>query len=194
MSRLLTLLLAAFIISSAVACGSSDEPGGASGGELADLSEFPTPSGSLATQEAMPEPTQASESGPQGNGISPEAVPLTQEELQQIRQRFQSGELTQDEVQALLQQLEGQFGRGLRGGELGGAGGRQIVGAIEWVEETSLALTTEAGAISVVLSEDTEFRVTAVLDPANLAEGTQVSSIVERVEGRNIARTITVIP
>ena len=194
MSTPLTLLLAVFILWSAAACGSSDQTGGASGSELADLSQFPTPSGSRSTPESTPQPTQAMESQPQGDEATPETPPLTQEELQQIRQRLQSGDLTQEEAQDLLQLLQGQLGGRPGEGAVREGGGRPNVGAIESIDAGGLTLTTEAGVITVNLSDDSDIRITVVLDPAELAEGTQVSAIVERAEGRNVARTITVIP
>ena len=189
MGRNLTLLLGALMLMSAVACGSTGEGGGGSIGQLADVSQFPTPSGSRAT----PEPTQDGETLAEGDETVPEAAPLTLEELQQIRQRLQSGELTQEEAQGLFQQLQGQLGRGNGAGALGGVEGRQLAGSIESIEQLGLTLTTETGVISVNLSDDTDISVIAVLDPAKLIEGTQVSAIVERVEGRNVARTISVI-
>lgn len=72
---------------------------------------------------AFPDPAGA----PSGDGQ------LSQEQLQQLRQRIQSGEATQEEIDRIRQQFrgagggqggQGGAGRGGRGGQFGGGGGQ----------------------------------------------------------------------
>ena len=114
---------------------------------------------------------------------------MTQEEIQQLRQRLQSGELTEEEARQAFQRLRSQFGDGP-----GGPGGSQVAGSIESIGENSLTVATDLASVSVNVGADTIIRITSVLEPAALAADAQVMVVGERQEGKTLARAITIIP
>ena len=193
MNRMLTIFAGAMVLTLAVACG-SDDGGDVAAARAADLSQFPTPSRSLAAPQ--PEPTsqaeaaqsqsQAEQAG--SGGETAEAAPITREELQQLRQRLLSGTLSEEEAQQALQRLMAQ------GGGFGAAAGSQVVGTIEAVEQGAITVATEIALVAVSVREDTDIRITSILEPAALTDGAQVMVVSERVEGRTVARAITIVP
>ncbi|MDE2717657.1 MAG: DUF5666 domain-containing protein [Chloroflexota bacterium] len=208
MSRALIILAGALILAFAVACGSADEGGGGGGGtgapaaaQVADLSQFPTPTRSQAAPQ--PEPTQPvaaaavqTQSEDSDSESETAAVePMSQEELQQLRQRLQSGELSAEERQEAIQRLRAQFGGGQGGqGGFGGGGGTQAVGSIESINGSTLSVSTELATISATVGENANIRITSVLEPTELTEGAQIMVVSERVDGSTLARVITVVP
>ena len=206
MIKALILLAGALVLVFAVACGSADEgdgggTGAAAAAQVADLSQFPTPTRSQAAPQ--PEPTQvvaAAAVQPQAEdgdseGEAAEVEPMSQEELQQLRQRLQSGELSAEEQQEAIQRLRAQFGGGQGGqGGFGGGGGTQAVGSIESISGSTIAVTTELATISANVGENVNIRITSILEPTALTEGTQLIVVSERVEGSTLARVITVVP
>jgi len=114
---------------------------------------------------------------------------MTQEEIQELRQRLQSGQLTEDEARQAFQKLRSQFGDGP-----GGPGGSQVAGSIESIGENSLTVATDLASVSVNVGADTVFRITSVLEPTALADDAQVMVVSERQEGKTLARAITIIP
>ena len=198
------MLAGALVLAFGVACGSADEGGGGTGAaaaaQTADLSQFPTPTRSQAAPQ--PEPTQpvaaaAVQTQAEQSGDDSEAAevePMSQEELQQLRQRLQSGELSAEERQEAIQRIQAQFGGGRGGGGFGGGGGTQAIGYIESISGSTLSITTELATISANVGENANIRITSVLEPTALTEGAQVVVISERVEGSTLARVITVVP
>lgn len=203
MNRALTILAGIFVLAFAVACGSADEGGsGAAAAQAADLSQFPTPTRSQAAPAPEPQPTaqavaaqtQANESDA-GNGEAAEVAPMTQEELQQLRDRLRSGELSEEERQEAIQRLQAQFGGGQGGpGGFGGGGGSQAVGSIEGISGSAITVATELASVTANVGENTNVMITSLLEPMALAEGGQVMVVSERVDGSTLARVITVIP
>ena len=204
MIKALILLAGALVVTVAVACGSADEEGGtgaAAAAQVADLSQFPTPTRSQA--EPQPEPTQAvaaaavqtqAEDG-ESEGEAAEVAPMTQEELQQLRDKLRSGELSAEEQQEAIQRLRAQFGGGQGGqGGFGGGGGTQAVGSIDSINGNTIAVTTELATISANVGENANIRITSILEPTELTEGAQVLVVSERVDGSTLARAITIIP
>ena len=118
---------------------------------------------------------------------------MSQEELQQLRQRLQSGELSAEERQEAIQRLQAQFGGG-RGGQGGGGGGAQAIGSIEGISGNTITVATELASISASVGENTNIRLTSILEPTALTDGAQVMVVSERVDGSTLARVITVIP
>lgn len=114
---------------------------------------------------------------------------MTQEEIQELRQRLQSGQLTEEEARQVFQRLRSQFGDGP-----GGPGGSQVAGSIESIGESSLTVATDLASVSVNVGADTIFRITSVLEPTALADDAQVMVVSERQEGKTLARAITIIP
>ena len=203
MSRALIILAGALILAFAVACGSADDESGTgapAAAQVADLSQFPTPTRSQAAPQ--PEPTQPvaaaavqTQSEDSDSESETAAVePMSQEELQQFRQRLQSGELSAEERQEAIQRLRAQFGGGQGGGGFGGGGGIQAVGSIESINGNTLAVTTELATISATVGENANIRITSVLEPTELTEGAQIMVVSERVDGSTLARVITVVP
>ena len=187
----------------AVACGSADEGGGtgaAAAAQVADLSDFPTPTRSQAAPQ--PEPTQAVAAAAvqtqtdrnEDEGASAEVEPMSQEELQQLRQRLQSGELSAEERQEAIQRLRAQFGGGQGGPGGFGGGGTQAIGSIEGISGNTITVATELAPITASVGENTIIRITSILEPAALTEGAQAMVVSERVDGSTLARVITLIP
>ena len=114
---------------------------------------------------------------------------MSQEEVEQLRQRLQSGELSGEEARQAIQRLRGQFGD-----RLGGGAGTQVVGSISSIEESAFTVSTEFDTVEVSVREDTIISVTSVLEPTALIDGTQVMVLSEQVEGSTVARTITIVP
>ena len=205
MSRALVIVVGALIITVAVACGSADEAGGtgaAAAAQVADLSQFPTPTRSQAAPQ--PEPTQqvtAAQAQSQASqddeseGEAAEVAPMTQEELQELRDKMRSGQLSEDEMAEAVQRLRAQFGGGQGGqGGFGGGGGSQAVGSIDSISGSTITVTTELATISANVGENANIRITSILEPTALTEGAQVMVFSERVEGSTLARAITIIP
>ena len=185
------MLAAVLALLSILACGSSDTADSPTTAQVADISQFPTPTRS----QAQPQPTsppavaQVQTSQNTGSTASDEQPPMTQEEIQQLRQRLQSGELTEEEARQAFQRLRSQFGDGP-----GGPGGSQVAGSIESIGENSLTVVTDLASVSVNVGADTIIRITSVLEPAALAADAQVMVVSERQDGKTLARAITIIP
>ena len=195
----LTLLAGALVLAFAVACGSADEGSGAGAAQVAELSQFPTPTRSQAAPKLDPQPTpQAATAQTQADEVevgneNAEITPMTQEELQQLRQKLQSGELSEGETAEAVQRLRAQFGGGQGGGGFGGRGGSQTVGNIETIEGGAIAIATEVATVTARVGEDTNISITSILEPTALTDAAQVMVVSERVEGSNLARAITII-
>ena len=204
MIRALMFLAGALVVTVAVACGSAGEEGGtgaAAAAQVADLAQFPTPTRSQA--EPQPEPTQAvaaavvqtQAEGSESESDATEVEPMSQEELQQLRDKLRSGELSAEEQQEAIQRLRAQFGGGQGGqGGFGGGGGTQAVGSIDSINGNTIAVTTELATISANVGENANIRITSILEPTELTEGAQVLVVSERVDGSTLARAITIIP
>ena len=117
MSRGLIVLAGVLVLAFAVACGSSDDESGdaAVPGRVADLSEFPTPSGSQASPQREPQASQDDDES--GTSVD---EPMSPEELQQLMRRLRSGELSEEEAQEALRRLQGQFAADRAPGPQGG--------------------------------------------------------------------------
>ena len=205
MRTLLVAIVLTAIVALTAACGSGSDEGAVASLPTADVSTFPTPSGSQATRPPEPEATptvptaQADEASEEDERVTADAPPMTPEELQELRERFQRGELSEEEAQEVFQRLREQFGGGQGGpgpGEFGpgGLGGSQTAGTIESVDGNTMTVATELSTITANLEDDTTINITSLLEPSALADDKQVMVISERVEGSNLARTITVLP
>ena len=173
-----------------LACGSSEQEVSPTTAQVADVSQFPTPTRSQAEPQPTSPPAVAQVQTSQDvGGSNDEQAPMTEEEIQDLRQRLQSGELSEEEAQQAFQRLRSQFGDGR-----GGPGGSQVAGSIESLEESSLTVATDVASVSVNVGADTVIRITSVLEPTALADDTQVMVVSERLEGKTLARVITIIP
>lgn len=204
MRRLPVAIAVTAMVALAAACGSGNDQGSVASMSAADISSFPTPSGSQATRPPEPEPTatvpraQTNEDSENDESDPPDSPEMTPEELQELRERFQRGELSEEEAQEVFQRLREQFGDGLGGpgpGGIGqgGFGGSQAVGTIESVDGNVITVATELSRVTAEVTEDTAINITSVLEPSALADDTQVMVISERVEGSNLARTVTIL-
>ena len=186
----LIALVGTLVVAFGVSCGSTDGGSGADA-QVLDLSQFPTPTRSQAAPE--PEPTsqvaaaQAQTQLSQDEDVSEtaEVAPMSPEELQELRQRLQSGELSEEEAQQTIQRLRSGFG---------GGGGSQAVGSIKTVSESALTVTTQLATVTASVGEGTNISITSILEPTALTDGSQVVVVSERVEGGTLARTITIVP
>ena len=192
--RALISLVGILVLGLAAGCGSAENDAPAAA--QADLSEFPTPTKSLASTKS--DATDAPESSGSQTQTTDEMdedtenEPISEEELQQILQRIQSGEMSPEEFMQIAEQLEAQFG-----GEVGGFGGMsgtQAFGTIQSIDGNAITIETETGAVTANLATDTMISVTSVLDPSDLDEGMQVTAFSERVDGRTTARMIIIEP
>ena len=205
MNRPMVAIVAALLVVIVLACGSGGDEGSSSALPTADISSFPTPSGSRATPTLEPEPTenalsaQSTEVSEDDENAAADAPPVTPEELQELRTRLQSGELSEEEAQELLERLRSQLGGDQGGPGRGGFGpggfaGSQVQGVIESIDGNTLVVSTELAAVTATLGENTITSITSILGPSALAEDTQVMVVSERVDGGNLARTITILP
>ncbi len=188
MRALLVVLVGTLIVSVAVSCGSTDEESGAAASaQVTDLSEFPTPTRSQAAPPpASPTPVAAARPGPdQQSGQLSGVSQIDEQELEQLRQRLQSGELSPEEAQAAIQRLRSQIG----GGDFS-----QAVGSIAAISQNTLTVSTELATVTASVGDDTNISVTSMLDATALVEGSQVMVVSERVEGISLARVITLVP
>ena len=192
--RALISLVGILVLGLAAGCGSAENDAPAAA--QADLSEFPTPTKSLASTKS--DATDAPESSGSQTQTTDEMdedtenEPISEEELQQILQRIQSGEMSPEEFMQIAEQLEAQFG-----GEVGGFGGMsgtQAFGTIQSIDGNAITIETETGAVTANLATDTMISVTSVLDLSELVEGMQVTAFSERVDGRTTARMIIIEP
>ncbi len=193
MRGVLIILAGAMILSIGVACGAADEESAPAAAQIADLSQFPTPTRSQAEPRPTSPPPNTQPQTTQNQAETAQVAPMTQEEIQQLRQRLQSGELSGEEAQQAIQRLRAQFGGG-QGGPFGGDAGSVAVGSVESVAEDTITVKTDLASVTAVLGEDTNVRITSILDPTALADGAQVVVVSERVEGSTLARVITIVP
>ncbi len=194
MKVVLITLAGALIIAVGVACGSAEEESAPAVAQVADLSQFPTPTRSQAEPRPTSPPTPALAQSSQNEAEAAEVEPMTPEEMRQLRQRMQSGELSEEETQQAIQRLRAQFGGGQGGPPFGAAAGSAAVGSIESVGEGAITVKTELASVTASVGEDTDIRITSILEPAALVDGAQVVVVSERVEGGTVARVVTVVP
>ena len=187
-------MVGALILTVGVACESSDEESPPAAEQVADLSQFPTPTRSQAEPRPTSPPPISQRRQSQSAGETAEVATMTQEEMQQLRQRLQSGELSEEEAQRAIQQIRAQFGGGQGGPPFGGDASGVAVGSIEGVAENTITIKAELASVTAILGEDTNIRITSILDPAALTGGAQVMVVSERVEGSALARVVTIVP
>ena len=193
MRGILLTLVGTLVLIVGIACESSGEESAPAAAQVADLSQFPTPTRSQAQpRPTSPPPATQSQSNPNEMSAD-EAAPMTQEEMQQLRQQMQSGQLSEEEAQRAIQRLRAQFGGG-QGGPFGGDAGSVTFGPIESVTEDTITVKTELASVTASVGEDTNVRITSLLDHTALTAGAQVRVLSERVEGSALARVITIIP
>jgi len=161
-----------FILGLVVGKGQQTEP--------AVVSSLPAPS------SAATEPSTTSRAG----GIDP----------RELRQRAQSGELSQDELTTLREQVQSRFGRDGGPGRFTGSGGfgdrvPALIGTVTSVEDNILTLNTPQGDLQVTVTEDVTIRQTVEIPVQDLTDGTRITVVGQRGDDGTIAAgTIHVIP
>ena len=200
MKRPLAAIAGALVIAFAVACGSAGDGSSPAAAPTADISSFPTPSVSRATRQPDPRPTSPAptaqtpeDSGDSGSETA-DVPPISPEEIQELRARLGRGELSEEEAQEVFLRLREQFGGGQGGIGPGGFGGSQAAGIIENIDGNTVTIATELATVTATLGENTNVSITSVLEPMALTDNSQVIVVSERVEGSNLARSITVVP
>ena len=199
-NRPLAAIAGALVIAFAVACGSAGDGSSPAAAPTADISSFPTPSVSRATQQPDPRPTspapttQTQADSEDNESSAADAPPITAEEIQELRERLGRGELSEEEAQEVFLRLREQFGGGQGGIGPGGFGGSQAAGTIENIDGNTITIATELATVTATLGENTNVSITSILEPVALTDSAQVIVVSERVEGSNLARSITVVP
>ena len=188
------MLAGALIIAAGVACGSAEDESAPAAAQVADLSQFPTPTRSQAQPRPTSPPPTAQTQPSQNESETVETEPMSQEEIQGLMQQLQSGELSEEEAREAIQRIRAQFGGGQGGPPFGAAGGSVAVGSIESVGDSAITVKTELASVTASLGEDTAIRITSILEPTALTNSAQVMVVSERVEGRALARMITIVP
>ena len=96
-----------------------------------------------------------------------------------LRERLQSGDLSQEELAGLREQFQGQFGGGTDGGGFAGGagfGGRGgLVGTIEKVDGNTVTVNTPQGALLATIGDDTTIQKTIEVPIGELVEGVRVT-------------------
>ena len=110
-----------------------------------------------------------------------------QEQLNQLRQRIQSGEITQEELAELRQQFQGQSGQGAPGrpgqfgqggpGGRGFGGGGGLTGTIEKIEDNTITINTPQGPLAAIVGEETVIQMLVQGTLADLETDAQVNII-----------------
>ena len=203
MNRRLAAIAVILVVAFATACGSAGDENSVASLPTADISSFPTPSRSQATRQPDPQPTSPapaaetqddSEDSDDAESLIADAPPITAEEIQELRERLGRGELSEEEAREAFLRLREQFGGGQGGFGPGGFGGAQAAGTIESIDGNTITVATELSTVTAALSENTNVSITSVLEPEELTENAQVVVVSERVEGSNLARSITIVP
>ena len=200
MNRPLAAIAGALVIAFTVACGSAGDGSAPAAAPTADISSFPTPSRSRAIQQPDPQPTlaapiaQTPEDSEDSENETADVPAISPEEIQELRERLGRGELSEEEVQEAFLRLREQFGGGQGGIGPGGFGGAQAAGTIESIDGNTMTVATELATVMATVGENTIINITSVLEPMALTDNAQVIVVSERVDGSNLARSITVVP
>ena len=191
---LLLSMAAALILTIGVACSSSEEESPPAAAQTVDLSQFPTPTQSQAEPRPTSPPSVTQSQLNQSEGDTAEPASMTQEEIQQLRQQLQSGQLSDEEAQRVMLRLRAQFGGSQGGPPFEAEAGSVTDGSIESIGEDAITVKAELASVTARVGESTNIRITSVLEPTDLTHGAQVMVVSERVEGNTLARVVTVVP
>jgi hypothetical protein len=119
-----------------------------------------------------------------------------QQTRDQLRQRLQGGDVSDEELAELRQQFQGSGGFGAGAGPFGGGGGRGgLIGTVEEISDGILTIDTPQGPLRATISADTTIQVFAEGTAEDIETGTQVTVVGVRGEdGTVVASSITVTP
>ena len=118
--------------------------------------------------------------------------------LQQLQQRIQAGDITDEELAELRQQFQGRFGQGNSGAGFarqGFAGGGGLTGTIEVIEGNTVTVNTPEGPLQATVGEETTIQRTIEVELQDLVVGMRLTVNGERGEDGNVVATgIFVLP
>ena len=123
-------------------------------------------------------------------------------QLSRIRERIQSGEITQEELAELRQQARdlfrqggsGQFGRGGLGGQ-GFGGGDGLTGTIEKIEGNAITVNTPQGPLRADIVEETIIQMFKQGAPGDLQTGMRITVMgLQGEDGDISANSILIVP
>jgi len=119
-----------------------------------------------------------------------------QQTRDQLRQRLQGGDVSDEELAELRQQFQGSGGFGAGAGPFGGGGGRGgLIGTVEEISDGIITINTPQGPLQATISADTTIQVFAEGTAEDIETGTQVTVVGVRGEDGTVAATsITVTP
>ena len=100
----------------------------------------------------------------------------------QLRERLQSGDLSDEELAELRQQFQdggaGGFGGGRPRGGFGGGGGQGgLTGTIESIDGTTVTLNTSEGTLRVAITDETTIQKTVQVTAGDLVEGERLTVV-----------------
>ena len=113
--------------------------------------------------------------------------------LDQLRQRFQSGQANPEDLAQFRQQFQGQFQRVEGSQSFSGTGG--LTGTIENIESNTLTINTPQGPLQASVAADTTIQVFSEGTLADLLTGMRVTVTGQRGEDGTLeARSILIVP
>ena len=165
---------------------------------------FPTPTVSKFKSENSNQSNE-SETGKsqeeKSDSTSTTTAPLSEKEIEAIREKFRSGtQLTPDEIAKLRQQFQGaggsSGGRGGMGGggSRGGFGGSSIQGEISEIKGDLITVKSGNSSTDISITEDTTIRFTYLISLKDLKIDTNIQIVGERSpDGQTTATFIRIL-
>ena len=159
---------------------------------------FPTPTVSKLNSENSNKSKQPETAKPQeekSDSSSATTAPLSEKEIEAIREKFRSGaQLTPDEIAKLRQQFQGAGGSGGRGGmggggSRGGFGGSSIEGEISEIKGDLITVKSSNSTTDISISEDTTIRFSFLIALKDLKIDTNIQIVGERSQNGETTAT-----
>ncbi|MFH1560918.1 MAG: hypothetical protein ABID84_05905 [Chloroflexota bacterium] len=148
--------------------------------------------GGIALGKSQAEKAPSSSAPLSSDSSSQQPDQTSQEQLDEIRQWIQSGQLDTETRDQLRQQLQGQFGQGGIPG-LPNRGG--LTGTIEKVEGNTVTVNTPQGPLRATIGADTTIQMSVEGTVEDLATGTQVTVVGQPGEDGTVqATSIVLVP
>ena len=121
-----------------------------------------------------------------------------QQSMAQIREQFQSGNISQEQMQQIQQQMRSRFGQGGGGSGEGNQDqrltrGGLLVGTVEKVEGKTVTVNTTQGPLLTTVNDDTTIQKTSDVPIGELAQGTRIRVTGTRTEDGAIQATMIFI-
>jgi hypothetical protein len=116
--------------------------------------------------------------------------------LDQLRQRLQGGDVSDEELAELREQFQGAGGFGPGAGGFFGGGGRGgLIGTVEGISDGVLTINTSQGPLQATIGADTTIQIFAEGTAEDIETGTQVTIVGERSEDGTVeASSVIVTP